>query len=163
ASSDSSDVIAMPASTSARRRFSLALTAVTRSAYPGGPQAQGSRVPPSRSLVRAQPQNRCPTPVLGKPRTHQVADGCVQKQAAGPRLRARRPSLGLVARPLRALYEGIYHLAARGSDERFLFVVDSDREDFLDRLAAICERFELALLSYVLMGSHYHALIRIRD
>jgi putative transposase len=68
-----------------------------------------------------------------------------------------------VARPLRALDEGIYHLAARGSDERFLFVVDSDREDFLNRLAAICERFELALLSYVLMGTHYHAVIRIRD
>lgn len=68
-----------------------------------------------------------------------------------------------MARPLRALDEGIYHLAARGSDERFLFVVDSDREDFLDRLAAICDRFELALLSYVLMGTHYHAVIRIRD
>ncbi|HEX6679336.1 MAG TPA: transposase [Gaiellaceae bacterium] len=68
-----------------------------------------------------------------------------------------------MARPLRALHEGIYHLAARGSDERHLFVVDSDREDFLDRLAATCERFELGLLSYVLMGSHYHALIRISD
>jgi REP element-mobilizing transposase RayT len=68
-----------------------------------------------------------------------------------------------VARPLRALHEGIFHLAARGSDGRFLFVGDSDREDFLDRLAAICERFELGLLSYVLMGSHYHALVRIRD
>lgn len=68
-----------------------------------------------------------------------------------------------MARPLRALHEGIFHLAARGSDKRFLFVGDADREDFLDRLAAICERFELELLSYVLMGSHYHALVRIRD
>ena len=67
-----------------------------------------------------------------------------------------------MARPLRA-YEGIYHLAARGSDQRHLFVVDADREDFLDRLAAICDRYELALLAYVLMGSHYHALVRIHD
>src|SRR5262249_34950128 len=44
-----------------------------------------------------------------------------------------------------------------------LFVVDADREVFLDRLGAICHRFELGLLSYVLMGSHYHALVRIHD
>jgi putative transposase len=68
-----------------------------------------------------------------------------------------------VARPLRSLYAGIYHLAARGSDERYLFVSDRDREDFLELLAATWERFELALLSYVLMGSHYHALARIPD
>lgn len=68
-----------------------------------------------------------------------------------------------MARPLRDLYAGIYHLAARGSDQRHLFVGDRDREDFLDRLAATWERFELALLSYVLLGSHYHAVVRIPD
>jgi len=68
-----------------------------------------------------------------------------------------------VPRRPRRLYEGIYHLAARGSDTRYLFVGDRDREDFLDRLATTCERFELSLLSYVLMGSHYHALLRIPD
>ena len=52
----------------------------------------------------------------------------------------------------RSLYEGIYHLAARGSDTRYLFVSDRDREDFLARLATTCERFQLGLLSYVLMG-----------
>src|SRR5437588_11634700 len=31
------------------------------------------------------------------------------------------------------------------------------------RPSAIWQRFELALLSYVLMGSHYHALVRIPD
>jgi putative transposase len=63
----------------------------------------------------------------------------------------------------RRLYEGIYHLAACGSDTRYLFVCDDDREDFLERLAVVCGQFELALLSYVLMGSHYHALLRIPD
>jgi putative transposase len=63
----------------------------------------------------------------------------------------------------RRFYEGIYHLAARGSDACHLFVDDRDREDFLDRLATTWEKFELALLSYVLMGSHYHALVRIPD
>ena len=68
-----------------------------------------------------------------------------------------------MARRPRNLYEGIYHLAARGSDTRQLFVREEDREEFLERLAAIWEHFELALLSYVLMGTHYHALVRIPD
>ena len=63
----------------------------------------------------------------------------------------------------RNLYAGIYHLAAHASDTRYLYVSDQDREDFLERLARIWEKFELALLSYVLLGSHYHALVRIPD
>jgi len=68
-----------------------------------------------------------------------------------------------VPRHPRNLYAGIYHLAAHGSDKRYLYVSDRDREDFLERLAATWERFELALLSYVLLGSHYHALVRVPD
>jgi putative transposase len=68
-----------------------------------------------------------------------------------------------VARRPRLLVAGIHHLTARGSDTRFLFLGDADRQDFLDRLALACERFELALLSYVLLGNHYHALLRIPD
>jgi REP element-mobilizing transposase RayT len=68
-----------------------------------------------------------------------------------------------VTRPLRLLEAGIYHLTAHASDTRHLFVTDMDREDFLERLALVCERFELALLSYVLLGNHYHALLRIAD
>lgn len=68
-----------------------------------------------------------------------------------------------MARPPRILLPGIYHVTAHGSDNRHLFLADSNREDFLARLAAICERFELALLSYVLMGNHYHTLLRIPD
>ena len=68
-----------------------------------------------------------------------------------------------MARPPRNLYRGIYHLAARGSDVRHLFVCDSDREEFLDLLAATWAYFDLALLSYVLMGSHYHAIVWIPD
>ena len=63
----------------------------------------------------------------------------------------------------RNLYDGIYHLAAHGSDSRYLFVSDRDREDFLDRLSTIWQKFELALLSYVLLGNHYHVLVRIPD
>jgi REP element-mobilizing transposase RayT len=61
------------------------------------------------------------------------------------------------------LFPGIYHVTAHGSDNRYLFLTDGDREDFLARIDDICRRFELALLSYVLMGSHYHTLLRIPD
>lgn len=68
-----------------------------------------------------------------------------------------------MARRPRRLAAGIYHLTAHGSDNRYLFLGADDREDFLTRLNETCERFELALLSYVLMGSHYHGLLRIPD
>lgn len=63
----------------------------------------------------------------------------------------------------RSFAEGIYHLGSHGSDERDLFVNDEDRNDFLDRLAAVWKRFELELISYVLLGNHYHTLLRIPD
>jgi putative transposase len=68
-----------------------------------------------------------------------------------------------MARPLRRLFAGIYHLTVHASDNRYLFLGADDREDLLTRLDETCARFELALLSYVLMGSHYHALLRIPD
>jgi putative transposase len=68
-----------------------------------------------------------------------------------------------MARPNRSLHPGVYHLTAHGSDTRHLFLNDEDREDFLARLASNVERFELALLSWVLLGNHYHALLRIED
>jgi len=55
--------------------------------------------------------------------------------------------------------DGTYHLAAHGSDTRHLFLDADDRRAFLARLGATCERFELELLSYSLMGNHYHALL----
>jgi REP-associated tyrosine transposase len=68
-----------------------------------------------------------------------------------------------MAREPRAFDPGIYHLGSHGSDLRDLFVTDEDRIDFLGRLAATCQRFDLPLLSYVLMGNHYHALVATED
>ena len=68
--------------------------------------------------------------------------------------------MGRRPRPRQA---GLYHLASHGSDTRRLFLADIDRTDFLDELAATCERFELGLVSYVLMSNHYHALLRVPE
>jgi REP element-mobilizing transposase RayT len=63
----------------------------------------------------------------------------------------------------RSFHEGIYHLGSRGSDDRFLFLTDSDRRDFLERMASTWARFEFALHSYALLGNHYHVLLSVDD
>jgi putative transposase len=68
-----------------------------------------------------------------------------------------------VARALRAFQDGIYHLGSHGSDERYLFLSDSEREVFLEGLGRVLRRFELGLVSYTLMGTHYHLLLQIPD
>jgi putative transposase len=68
-----------------------------------------------------------------------------------------------VARALRAFQAGIFHLGSHGSDERYLFLSDPEREIFLGGLGQVLERFELGLVSYTLMGNHYHLLLRITD
>jgi REP element-mobilizing transposase RayT len=68
-----------------------------------------------------------------------------------------------MGRPPRLLEAGIFHVAAHGSDTRRLFLDDEDRAHFLALLARTCERFELGLISYVLMSNHYHALVNTPD
>jgi hypothetical protein len=48
-------------------------------------------------------------------------------------LRGSAPSLGLVPRKPRAYTEGLFHFAARGSDLRYLFSSDEDRETFTSK------------------------------
>jgi putative transposase len=68
-----------------------------------------------------------------------------------------------VARALRAYQAGIYHLGSHGSDERHLFLSDGEREVFLGGLRRVLESFELGPVSYTLMGTHDHLMLRIPD
>jgi hypothetical protein len=68
-----------------------------------------------------------------------------------------------VPRRLRSFCEGIFHIGSHGSDTRHLFLTTDDRLDFLARLTTVLLRFDLGLLSYVLLGNHYHVLLRVRD
>jgi putative transposase len=68
-----------------------------------------------------------------------------------------------MGRPLRDFHAGIYHVAAHGSDRRYLYVDDLDRSDFLERLHSALWPRGIELLAYVLMGNHYHALVQIPD
>jgi REP element-mobilizing transposase RayT len=68
-----------------------------------------------------------------------------------------------MARAWRIEYAGaLYHVLARGNEGRAIFVDDRDRARFLDLLAEATERFDIAVFAYVLMGNHYHLLLRTR-
>ncbi len=55
---------------------------------------------------------------------------------------------------------GIYHVVARGNERRLIFVDDIDRERFLELLGGVAERYRWLVLSYCLMGNHYHVLVQ---
>lgn len=59
----------------------------------------------------------------------------------------------------RSFHPGLYHLAPRASDDRYLFEHDGDRWSFLVGLARTLEQHEIALVAYTLMGTHYHLAV----
>ncbi len=64
-----------------------------------------------------------------------------------------------MARALRIEYEGaIYHLLARGNERRRIFRAAGDREQFLALVERSCARYEVSLLSYVLLENHFHLI-----
>lgn len=66
-----------------------------------------------------------------------------------------------MARPLRIDVEGgWYHVMSRGIERRTIFLDDSFCLHFLDLLGEMSERFCVEVHAYVLMGNHYHLILR---
>ena len=66
-----------------------------------------------------------------------------------------------MARPHRIdLPGGWYHVMSRGIDRRLLFLEDCDCLHFLGLLEEMVERYNVEVHCYVLMGNHYHLLMR---
>jgi REP element-mobilizing transposase RayT len=66
-----------------------------------------------------------------------------------------------MARAWRIEYEGaLYHVLSRGNQRQEIFADDDDRLLFLSTLADMAGRFEVEVYAYVLMGNHYHLLLR---
>ncbi len=66
-----------------------------------------------------------------------------------------------MARPWRIEYEGaLYHVLSRGNQNQDIFLIDEDRRSFLRTLGQMSERFDVDIFVYVLMGNHYHLLLR---
>ncbi|MHC4354314.1 MAG: transposase [Planctomycetota bacterium] len=69
-----------------------------------------------------------------------------------------------MARPLRIDQEDtFYHVLNRGNEKRAIFRDALDCEGFLARLGRCSQRFSLGVYAYVLMGNHYHLLVRTRE
>ena len=62
-----------------------------------------------------------------------------------------------MARPIRILGEDLwYHVTNRGNGRASIFHDDQDCQQWLDLLAAACERYQVELHAYVVMRNHYH-------
>lgn len=66
-----------------------------------------------------------------------------------------------MGRQWRIEFEGaLYHILSRGNESRDIFYSDDDRRLFLDTVGQMSERFDSNIIAYVLMGNHYHLLLR---
>lgn len=69
-----------------------------------------------------------------------------------------------MTRPLRIEYSGaVYHITARGNARQDIFLDDNDREEFLELVALVVERFNWLCHAYCLMTNHYHLLVETGD
>ncbi len=69
-----------------------------------------------------------------------------------------------MARQWRIEYSGaLYHVLSRGNGRQDIFLSDKDRRLFLDLVQEFSERFNIDVYAYVLMGNHYHLLLKTPD
>lgn len=70
----------------------------------------------------------------------------------------------LMARQWRIEYPGaLYHVLSRGNGRQDIFLSDDDRVLFLDLIQELSDRFAIEVYAYVLMGNHYHLLLKTPD
>ena len=68
-----------------------------------------------------------------------------------------------MARPVRMNFpDTYYHVLSRGNERREIFRADDDYERFKATIGRMVGRFDIEVHGYVLMGNHYHLLIRTR-
>jgi putative transposase len=66
-----------------------------------------------------------------------------------------------MARPLRVLVpDGTYHVTSRGINKTKIYLDDADRTAFLARLGKVVTASAWSCLSYCLMDTHFHLLVR---
>lgn len=60
-------------------------------------------------------------------------------------------------------YGAIYHIIHRGNNKGFIFENKEDKMKILEILGEVKEIFDFHLLAYVIMGNHYHFVIRTHN
>jgi REP element-mobilizing transposase RayT len=56
----------------------------------------------------------------------------------------------------------LHHVIGRGIEQRPIFFDDADRDDFLDRLAALAEHGALEVYAWALLPNHFHLLCKTK-
>jgi len=54
----------------------------------------------------------------------------------------------------------LHHVIGRGIPETKVFRTKKDREDFLRRIATLCETDAIAVYAWAVMDTHFHLLVR---
>jgi REP element-mobilizing transposase RayT len=54
----------------------------------------------------------------------------------------------------------LHHVMGRGIERKKIFINDADRNDFIDRLAALAEEGAMDVYAWVLMPDHFHLLCK---
>ena len=54
----------------------------------------------------------------------------------------------------------LHHVMGRGIERKGIFFNDTDRTDFIDRLAALCEEGAMDVYAWVLRPNHFHLLCK---
>jgi hypothetical protein len=57
----------------------------------------------------------------------------------------------------------LHHVIGRGIEGTTIFLNREDREDFLGRLAKLCEVEALSVYAWALLGTHFHLLVKNGD
>lgn len=69
-----------------------------------------------------------------------------------------------MARPLRLEFAGaLYHVTSRGDHREDIFLCDDDRQDWLEVLGIVCDRFNWMVHAFCQMTNHYHLLLETLD
>lgn len=69
-----------------------------------------------------------------------------------------------MARPLRLEFAGaLYHVTSRGDRQEDIFLCDDDRQDWLEVLGTVCDRFNWVVHAFCQMTNHYHLLLETVD
>ena len=93
-----------------------------------------------------------PTSIVQAYRSRQLLIGAAREISIHSAEMARLPRLEFPG--------AVYHVTARGNEQRPIFRDDLDRSEYLDRIAHYRERFRFQLLAYCLMTNHVHLAIR---
>ncbi len=57
----------------------------------------------------------------------------------------------------------LHHVMDRGIERRKIFLSDTDRNDFIDRLSALVRDGAMEIYAWVLMLNHFHLLCKRED